>query len=266
MHLVGRLPGLSCHFHVHAAKLLFAVAFVLSATENLAVGQDFPQIAVPPNTDGYLLHRGSGENAQAVVANAGGVGLQDKSYELRSWLPEFVLVQRSGKTYLVDDFETVRQAWSLWDASTVCWARVEAATPSIDELRSALAVCKVNWAEDSPAEAAAKQTVRDRLDPVTAATLWYNSERNSRIWKLWNESSACRAGWSVAPQPVQKLQDALSECKIAPIEMVAAQKLLERLGPDRAWARGVIEVITDSRLWSRLDHAISAGVAHQIEK
>src|SRR5215469_13765280 len=237
MHLIRRVPGLSCHFH--AAKLLFAAALGLSATENLAVGQDFPQIAVPPNTDGYLLHRGSGENAQAVVANAGGVGLQDKSYELRSWLPEFVLIQRSGKTYLIDDLETVRQVWSLSDASLACAERVEAATPSIDELQAALAVCKVNPAEASPAEAASKQTVRDRLDPVTAAMVWDSSERNSRIWKLWNESSICRAGWSVAPQPVQKLQDARSECKITPIEMVAAQKLLERLGPDRAWTHGV---------------------------
>ena len=50
------------------------------------------------------------------------------------------------------------------------------------------------------------------------------------------------------------------------MEIVVAQKLRERLGPDRAWTRGEIEVITDSRLWNRLDQAISAGIAHQIEK
>jgi hypothetical protein len=167
---------------------------------------------------------------------------------------------------LIDDSETVRQAWSLWDASAACWARVEAAIPSIDELQSVLGVCKVNLAEDSPAKSAAKQRVRDSLDPVVAATRWDTSERNRRIWALWNESSTCRAGWSVAPQPVQQLQDALSECKIAPIETVAAQKLLDRLGPERAGLHGVIEVVTDSRLWNRLDRAISAGVARQIEK
>ena len=58
---------------------------------------------------------------------------------------------------------------------------MEAATPPIDELQSVLAVCKVNLAEDSPAESAAKQRVRDSLDPVVAATHWDTSERNRGI-------------------------------------------------------------------------------------
>jgi hypothetical protein len=191
---------------MHTARIL-----ALFAVASSAIGQ----MALPPDGDGYLLHRGSGDNAEAVVASAGGVGLQEKSYELRSWLPEFVLIHRSGKTYLIDDPATVRQAWRVWAASLACLAGVDAATPTVEELQSALAACQANLAEASPGEAAAQQKVRDSLVRMEIAVAQRLRERSApdTVWtrrvlelilqsRMWNTLDAAIS--SGVARPIEK--------------------------------------------------------------
>lgn len=133
-----------------------------------------PPMAVAPGSAGYLLHRGSDDKAEAAIAGRGGVGLQEKSYELRSWLPNFVLIRRGDYTYQIEDLDTVRHLWALWDESLACQAAMDAAT--VATFRQALAVCKI-----SSAEITAAQKIREGLEPKW---LWnvIGIITQSRIW------------------------------------------------------------------------------------
>jgi hypothetical protein len=248
------------------AMAAIAVLFPVQAAAWQTSGAVAP-LTIPPERDGFLLHRGVGEAATAVVAEAGGVGLQEKSYELREWMPEFVLIERGGKTYLIKDSETVRHIWDLWDTSMDCATSVEKAMPPLEKLQHALAVCKTGAGQGDAAETSAWQKARESLDPIAAA-MADDGERIELVWRAWDESRACRAdnGWVAGMLVVSNLQAALNECRISAAEISTARGMIERLDPPRRWTRNATSVVTESRIWSGLDQAIASGAAQHIAK
>jgi beta-lactamase regulating signal transducer with metallopeptidase domain len=126
-------------------------------------------------TDGYLLHRGTTAQNVMALMDIGGDDLQDQAYELRKRNRNFVMFHRHGKTYLIEDPETVRLAWKEVDAASTC--RGDVGYPFGYELQKDVAVCRISEAELTTARKL-KETQgqlmerRDAIEIVTDSHLW----------------------------------------------------------------------------------------------
>jgi len=138
-----------------------------------------PDLNYASGADGYLLHRGTTDRDVAAFMTLGGIPLQEKSFEIRKRIRNFVLFRRQENTYLIEDPDTVSRAWRLQEDQSACRVSVEAATPLVDELKKALAGCKISDAEIVAARKL-KETLKSAMERQSAIEII----TDSRLWSV----------------------------------------------------------------------------------